>query len=147
MESHSIRPVEPDDFNSVFGLLEQLWPDKVLDYKAMKEMFTKNLHQPYQHYVCAVEDSQIIGFCSITIKNNLWQQALLGNVDELVVDERYRGRGVGKSLLDYITGYAIRKGCKRIELDSGFHREEAHQFYENLGFKKRAFMFTKSLID
>jgi len=32
-----------------------------------------------------------------------------------------------------------------VELDSAFHRIESHRFYENLGFQKRAFTFSKEL--
>jgi GNAT superfamily N-acetyltransferase len=37
------------------------------------------------------------------------------------------------------------KGLKRLELDSGFHREKAHEFYLKLGFEKRAFLFSHPL--
>jgi hypothetical protein len=40
---------------------------------------------------------------------------------------------------------ARRQGCKRIELDSAFHRAQAHALYEDLGFEKRAFLFSKVL--
>jgi ribosomal protein S18 acetylase RimI-like enzyme len=37
------------------------------------------------------------------------------------------------------------KGLKRLELDSAFHREKAHEFYIKLGFEKRAFLFSYPL--
>jgi len=37
------------------------------------------------------------------------------------------------------------KGLKRLELDSAFHREKAHEFYVKLGFEKRAFLFSYPL--
>jgi len=37
------------------------------------------------------------------------------------------------------------KGLKRLELDSAFHREQAHEFYLKLGFEKRAFLFSYPL--
>ena len=43
---------------------------------------------------------QIVGFCSLTIKNNLWQAGNLGHIDELVVDEKYRGQRIGIQLID-----------------------------------------------
>jgi len=36
--------------------------------------------------------------------------------------------------------------CKRLELDSDFHRTIAHDFYEGIGFEKRAYLFTKEII-
>lgn len=37
------------------------------------------------------------------------------------------------------------QGMKRVELDSGFQREKAHKFYENLGFEKSAYLFSYKL--
>jgi hypothetical protein len=34
---------------------------------------------------------------------------------------------------------------KRLELDSAFHRTNAHAFYDKLGFEKRAYLFTKEI--
>lgn len=36
-------------------------------------------------------------------------------------------------------------GCKRLELDSTFHRTIAHEFYERSGFEKRAYLFSEEI--
>jgi GNAT superfamily N-acetyltransferase len=56
-----------------------------------------------------------------------------------------RGCGLGTQLLVEIVRCAKLRGCKRVELDSAFHREEAHQFYLRNGFENRAYLFSKSL--
>jgi len=43
--------------------------------------------------------------------------------------------------LNAIIAIAKERGCTRIELDSAFHRKEAHQFYERNGFGNRAYLF------
>ncbi|MBE0601181.1 MAG: GNAT family N-acetyltransferase, partial [Firmicutes bacterium] len=63
----------------------------------------------------------------------------------LVVDEAHRGQGYGKQLILAALELSRRQGLKRMELDSAFHRLQAHQFYENLGFEKRAFLFSYPL--
>lgn len=140
-----IREVDLHDFDQVFGLLKQLWPDKELNYAGMKKMFDHNAGAPGHFYIVAVTGPQIIGFCSLTIKHNLWQQALLGYLDEMVVEESYRGQGIGKKLVNRISEIALQQGCKCLELESSFPREKAHAFYEQLGFKKRAYHFSKTL--
>jgi len=94
---------------------------------------------------CAVEGDRVIGFCSLTLKSNLWQAGYLGHIDELIVDEQHRGRGIGRSLLNAIIEAAVKNGCSRIELDSAFHRKDAHKFYETQGFENRAYLFSKVL--
>lgn len=91
-------------------------------------------------------NEKLVGFCSLTIKNNLWQAGNLGHVDELVIDKDYRGKGYGKELIDSITQIAKDLKCKRIELDSAFHRKGAHSFYESIGYENRAYLFSQKLI-
>ena len=52
-----------------------------------------------------------------------------------------------KRLLERLASLARERGCRAMELDSAFHRVEAHAFYEKLGFEKRAFLFAKTFVD
>jgi GNAT superfamily N-acetyltransferase len=140
-----IRPCRAEDFDEVLPLLRQLWPDKRLDAVPLKTVFDRALGSELQAYLCATDDQRVIGFGSLTLKNNLWQEGYVGHVDELVVDGTYRSRGFGKLLLNQIIELARRTGCRRVELDSAFHRKEAHMFYEQHGFENRAFLFSRVL--
>lgn len=82
----------------------------------------------------------------MTIKNNLWQEGFLAHLDELVVNSAHRGCGLGSQLLEAMISLAKERGCVRVELDSAFHRTEAHAFYECRGFENRAYLFSKPLI-
>jgi glucosamine-phosphate N-acetyltransferase len=90
-------------------------------------------------------NDRVVVFASLTIRNSLWQGSYLSNVDELVVDERFRGEGAGARLLDEMIKVSKERSCKKIELDSAFHRKEAYRFYESKGFENRAFIFSKDL--
>ncbi|MDR1356771.1 MAG: GNAT family N-acetyltransferase [Tannerellaceae bacterium] len=140
-----IRRLTIEDLNGLIKLLEQLWPDKSIDTDAVGGVIEKGLKNVYQVYICATDNEKLIGYCSLTIKNSLWMSANLGNIEELVVDSKYRNQGIGKLLMNEIEIIAKNHDCKRIELDSAFHRTKAHEFYEKLGFKKRACLFTKEI--
>jgi GNAT superfamily N-acetyltransferase len=140
-----IRECRGGDFARVVELLGQLWPDRRLDVSSLQKVYERGLLSEQQAYVCALENEQIIGFGSLTFKNNLWQEGYLAHVDELVVDRAYRERGIGTQLLAHLIEIARRKGCRRVELDSAFHRTKAHQFYESQGFENRAFLYSKQL--
>ena len=140
-----VRPCQPEDFDGVLRLLAQLWPNQSLDPNRTRCVFDRAVISDRQVYLCAILQEQVVGFGSLTIKNNLWQQGYLANVDELVVEEEQRRRGIGEQLLAHLVELAIQRDCRRIELDSSFHREPAHRFYEALGFQKRAFLFSKVL--
>jgi len=140
-----IRDLKIEDIAGLVNLLGQLWTDKSIDKKAVKRVIEKGLINEHQMYICATDNENLVGYCSLTIKNNLWLCANLGNVDELVVDDKYRKQGIGKLLMNEIERIARNHNCKRIELDSAFHRTIAHDFYMGIGFEKRAYLFTKEI--
>ena len=141
-----IKPCHQNDFEAVFRLLRQLWPDRDLDTSALRKVYDRGIKAKSQLYLCATDGENVLGFASLTIKNNLWQAGNLGNIDELVVDEKHRGCGLGTQLLNEIVAQARQQGCARVELDSAFHRTKAHQFYERRGFENRGYLFSKPLI-
>ena len=140
-----LRNCRINDFSSVYGLLEQLWINSKLDFDKLHAIYIRAIKSDNQKLIVGIIESEIVGFCSLTIKNNLWQAGNLGHVDELVVDNRFQGNGIGKKLITRITEIAKKNQCKRIELDSAFHRKEAHKFYESIGYENRAFLFSKEL--
>jgi len=139
------RECRAEDFDSVVVLLGQLWPGKQLDPVALRRVYDRSLASDQQLYLCVESGKRVVGFGSLSIKSNLWSEALVGYVDEMVVDEAHRGRGIGKQILDCLILWARERGCNRIELDSAFHRKDAHAFYERQGFQSRAYLYSKLL--
>ena len=142
----NIRQAQRADFGEVFGLLQQLWADSNLDYDLLLGVYNKAIDSEVQKLIIGELDKKIISFCSLTIKNSLWQAGNLGHIDELIIDKEYRNIGFGKEMMDSITIIAKELNCRRIELDSAFYRKEAHEFYVALGYENRAYLFSKSLI-
>ena len=62
-------------------------------------------------------------------------------VEYVVVDEKRRGEGIGRILMEYIIGKAKDAGCYKIMLTSDKRRTEAHEFYRSLGFEASAHGF------
>ncbi len=55
-------------------------------------------------------------------------------INGLVIDENYRGKGVGKLLIGNVKQWAIEKGVNKLSLHCNIKRVEANLFYEHLGF-------------
>lgn len=140
-----IRPASIDDFDQLLVLFRQLWPTKVILPERLKTIFARVVATPYKQYLCAVEGNRVIGLGAVSFKDNLWQEGTIAYVEELVVHEDYRGRGIRSRLLEHLIGLARDRDCRRIELDSAFHRAEAHRLYERHGFEKRAYLFSRIL--
>jgi GNAT superfamily N-acetyltransferase len=138
----SIRNVTKEDFDSIYPLLEQLWPNKKLDKAELNKVFSRGVASQTDELFCAVMDGTVIGFCAYAIVNNLWQEGYISYIYAMVVDENQRGKGYGTKLIKEAIAKSLKQGVKRVELDSGFQREKAHEFYLKLGFEKRAYLFS-----
>ncbi|CAN5590105.1 hypothetical protein BH10BAC5_BH10BAC5_06970 [soil metagenome] len=68
-----------------------------------------------------------------------------GRISTLVVDEKFRGSGIGKLLLDKAEAVFLKWGCRRIEVTSGKDRIEAHNFYMKAGYNEYPKRFRKLL--
>ena len=66
-------------------------------------------------------------------------------VDDLNTDERFRSKGYGKVLLDWLKNEARAQGCDELHLDSGVQREQAHRFYFREGLTIKAYHFCFAL--
>lgn len=141
----SIRSAAQEDFPSIYPLFGQLWPNKELNQDALRAVYSRGVSSQTDALFCAVLDGEIVGFCAYAIVNNLWQEGQIAYVYAMVLDERCRGKGYGTKLLQTAVDTARRQGMKRMELDSAFHREAAHRFYEKFGFEKRAYLFSYPL--
>lgn len=133
------------DFAGLLPLLGELWPGLELDTVAMERIFREGILAGNRAHLCAESDGQLVGYVSLMVKASLWQQGNLGTVEELVVAESCRGKGIGKELIGRIGEVAKAMGCRRLELESGHQRKEAHRFYEGMGFVNRALYFSKVL--
>ena len=141
----TIRKATENDFEKVYPLFEQLWPNKELDRAALKIVFNRGVHSNTDELFCLEYSDEVIGFCAYAIVNNLWQAGYISYMYAMVIDEKYRGKGFGTMLIKESLKDSKAKGLKRMELDSAFHREKAHEFYLKLGFEKRAFLFSYPL--
>ena len=63
----------------------------------------------------------------------------------LVVAEGYRRKGVGRGLADAVAAWAQGRDAYRITVASGLVRNEAHAFYERMGYEHTARRYSRAL--
>lgn len=66
-------------------------------------------------------------------------------IDDLCVDENYRGKGVAKALNDEAERIAYAEGCDAVELNCWAFNTRAAKFYENMGYKPQKTEYEKIL--
>lgn len=126
------------DWLRVQKLLQQLSPQKTLTW---------------DEYCCLIEahqSGQIAWQCLYVEEQGIQFMAAMAVLcfspcpsgqkawlEDLVVDERFRGRGLGRQLLDWAKAKAQSKGAKQLLLTSRPSRIVANQLYRNYGFQQR----------
>ena len=58
-------------------------------------------------------------------------------IEDVVVDERVRGQGIGETLNKEALMEARRRGAKTVDLTSRPSREAANRLYQRIGFVRR----------
>jgi GNAT superfamily N-acetyltransferase len=66
-------------------------------------------------------------------------------IEDLVVDEAHRRRGVGQRLVELAERIACQRGCRGVELSCDLHRVQTHRFWEAAGYQREAYQFRKTL--
>ena len=66
-------------------------------------------------------------------------------LEGLVVDKTHRSHGIGTALFEKCIETAKSKNCYKMIFTSGADRQDVHQFYEKLGFKKWGLEFRMDL--
>ncbi len=81
---------------------------------------------------------------STTSQTAVEEVSRYAEISLLVVHEEARRQGVGRFMMEHAEKLAEREGCKGTWLVSGFGREEqAHRFYEELGYRATGYRFVK----
>lgn len=144
MAEFELREVGPEDVEAVRGLMMQLRPSQDFPQGAFQEWYRKMLSDPSAAYQAVAAGRELIGFVSLRLGGNL-VQGPGATIDELIVDERCRGRGVGRALLKWAMERARHEGCQWVQVNSNHHRLEAHRFYQRQGFRDEGKCFIKGL--
>ena len=111
------------------------------------EEYDRELNQMLQHnygQVAVFDDEICIGISGFWIGTKLWCGKYL-ELDNIVVLEKYRSKGVGKLLFDFLHKKAVEHDCTMLSLDSYTHNFKAHKFFYNQGFSPKGFHFINIL--
>ncbi len=110
------------------GLIAQLSPDKVLTDSQLKSILKdKNV------YLLGLFDKKkLIGTASLILMRQIIGTKAM--IEDLVVDERYRGRGLGERLMKELIDIGKKENVRKVALTSRPDRKAAHSLYRKLGF-------------
>lgn len=140
-----IRKISKKDLDTLMDLYVQLSPiNEGLPAQKRDEIWEQIQNDDKITYLGAYKNDQLIATCFLTIIPNFSNQGRpIGFIENVVTDEKWRGKGVGSQLLKKAIELAKEQNCYKVFLESGITRTGAHDFYRSLGFddtSKKAFI-------
>jgi len=135
-----------DDLSKSLPLLNILLEEEEIQLPDLNEAF-ENLKKAqacgYRLYA-ASDDKRIIAIVGLTTVYDPSGQSYL-RINNLVVDEQYRGRGLGTSLLNRAEEIAKEEDMNAVVLEVLNSNDKAIKLYESLGYKVICNRMLKSL--
>ena len=121
-----IRKLENNDIDQVI----KIWTNS-FSRNFDKPINPNYLSDPNSITIVIAEENIIIGVATLHIIKKLTR--ILGLIEDVAVNENYRGQGTGKKLLKELIKIGNEKNCDKIVLSSS---EKNSKFYEKIGFQK-----------
>ncbi|ASU59942.1 MULTISPECIES: GNAT family N-acetyltransferase [Nocardiopsis] len=118
-------------------------PGNLAPYLAAFEVIDAD---PHQFLAVARRGGRVVGTLQLTFLPGLSHRgATRAQVEAVRVHSDVRGGGLGTDLLAWAEEEARRRGAAMLQLTSDASREDAHRFYERLGYTASHVGFKKRL--
>tara|TARA_Y100000748_G_C15455008_1_gene472522 strand:+ start:268 stop:693 length:426 start_codon:yes stop_codon:yes gene_type:complete len=140
MSKISFRNIIESDIEEVSILLNQLKEMDLssINYSNAWKNFTLNSSS---NSIVGILEDKVVAYGSIVVENKI-RGEVAGHIEDVVVDERARGKMLGVKLIKELIKIGKSKGCYRITL---FCDKKLIQFYERNGFEVNNIVMKKYL--
>ena len=103
------------------------------------------LSNPACKTLVAIMDGCVCGMIGTITYSSYEHNDASGRILALVTSSTARRRGIGRALIATAEKNFAQRGVCRVALDTRFTREDAHKFYESLGYQRNGWRFVKQL--
>jgi GNAT superfamily N-acetyltransferase len=146
-----IRPAIKTDLPLIRPLLSELMEAMAdtegFDLDRSIENCRMMIRYPAQHVLVAVQGSNILGLVNFTMRKTITHPSSSGLIDELIVSESSRGKGIAKQLIRAAIDKCREFGCCELEVSTERSNTKARRFYRACGFKEDAVLLELDLME
>ena len=124
------RNIIKSDMGEVSILLNQL---KEMDLSSINynDAWNRFISNSSSNSIVGILEDKVVAYGSIVVENKI-RGEVAGHIEDIVVDDRVRGKMLGVKLVKELIEIGKSKGCYRITL---FCDKKLIQFYERNGFE------------
>jgi ribosomal protein S18 acetylase RimI-like enzyme len=125
-----VRMLADDDLGSQRERYEDPLPETY--YSAFEQIEKDSNHE----LIVAEQNGDVIGTLHLMFLPSLsFQGGLRAQIESVRVDRRLQSQGIGTAMMRWAMERAQKCGAHVVQLTTHNTREDAHSFYERLGFK------------
>ncbi len=143
MEQAIVRLAVARDAGWVADLLGELGYPNTAEFASRK--LTELTRSATDTVLVAEKEGQVVGVAHLHTAELFHEPGKIGRLMAIAVASGFRRLGIGRDLMQAIEDAARQASCVRMELSSGLQRDDAHRFYQRLGYQERSKRFVKSL--
>ena len=130
-----------DDIMTGWPVIQQMYPQfSEAEYRQRVEGLLKHNYRQFAYLI----DEQPVGVIGLWLFPRLWC-GIQADIDNFVVDEAYRSKGIGKALVQHCEAFAKAEGADVIVLDTYVDNPASHRFYFREGYTILGYHFEKPL--
>ncbi len=130
-----------EEWASMFALIKH--QNKEMTKKEFTRLLAEMRPRGYR-CIGAYLSGELVGIMGFWISFRFWCRKYI-DIDNVVVDEKHRGRGIGRKMLLWVEKEGRRENCQMAVLDSYTTAQKAHRFYFREGYAILGYHFTKYL--
>ena len=125
-----VQMLADDDLGSQREKLEIPLPDSY--YTAFENIVRDSNHE----LVVAESNGEVVGTLHLMFLPSIsYRGGLRAQLESVRVNTAFRRRGIGREMMKWAIERAKKRGAHLVQLATHKSREDAHRFYERLGFK------------
>ncbi len=131
-----IKTAEEGDLEDVLKLYAQLHPDE--DYSNSghyADTWLQIIKDPKISCLIAYAAGQAVSSCTVSVIPNITRnQRPYAVIENVVTDPAFRRQGYARNVIIKAVELTREQNCYKVMLLSSSEREDAHRFYEKIGF-------------
>jgi glucosamine-phosphate N-acetyltransferase len=138
MNDYTIRKLNINDYEKYLYLINQFRPTTFTN-----ETYKNILGKIENNSTIWVVDynNELIGTTTIIYEYKFIRNIVkLAHIEDVCVDEKYRNKGIGNLLINYVVNEALKEKCYKIILDCD---EKLENFYKKSGLEKHGIQMAK----
>ena len=134
-----IRRAHEDDLSTMVELLCELFrieDDFTIDREKHFKGLQRLIHHPDAIVLVVEECDKVIGMATVQKLISTVMGEYVGLIEDVIISKEYRGRGIGKILIEELITESTSSGMVRLSLGADRRNQNAIHFYTASGFKE-----------